>query len=212
VKRLSLSLLAVAVLATSSPVWAQNKTQASVSSVGLIDMAHVFQKYDKFADLRNDLQAEIEKSETEGRPKAERLQKMQQELKTNFTVGSQEYEQAEKAFRLAKSDFEAFRASTQRRLARQESEMFKTIYFDVTKAVKLYAQYRSYTMVIRFNRKGIDETLQPKEAVATMNKNVIYHQAENDITEPVLGYLNKLYNKSPGTPARSASDRRRATE
>ena len=213
-KRVSLFLLAVAVLATNSPARAQNKKtpQATPSSIGLIDIAHVFQEYDKFEDLRNDLQAALDQSEAEGQPKADHLKKMQQELK-NYTVGSPEYEQKEKAFRVAKSEFEAFRARAQRSLARQESEMFKEIYFDVRNAAKLYAEYKGYTMVIRFNRKQIDDTMQPQQAVQTMNKTVIYYQPANDITQTVLDYLDKQYkNNSPGTPARSASRPRTVPE
>jgi len=46
-----------------------------------------------------------------------------------------------------------------------------------------------------------------------MNKNVIYYQAGNDITEPVLRKLNSEYAKSSGsTSARSVGTKRRVTQ
>lgn len=206
-KNLVLSLLTLTLIATGRPALAQNTSAAPQAAhrVGLIDMAHVFQEYEKFKALREDLQAEITKSDAQAKTMVERLQAMQEELK-KFNAGSPEYEQAEKQIRQGKAEFDSFRASTQRKLARRESEMFKTIYTDVTKGVKLYAEYKQYSVVMRFNRKGIDDTTSPAEAVQTMNKTVIYHQEDNDITDVVLSYLNREYAKQSGrTPATTAS-------
>ena len=209
-KCLSLMLLSAVILAV--PAAAAERTKAPVSSVGLIDMAHVFQNYKKFEELRNTLQAEITKSDGEAKVLVERLQQGQEEIK-QYTAGSQEYEQREKQLRVLKGEFDAFRAATQRRLARRESEMFKVIYADVTAAVELYAEHKGYTMVLRFNRKGIDEEMNPQAAVATMNKTVIYHQGQNDITEVVLRYLDDKYAKSAGgTPVREAGSSRRVNQ
>lgn len=212
-KQLLLTLLAVAVTATTGAVQAQNPAPTKGHRVGLIDMAHVFQNYKKFEELRSGLQAEIEKSDAEAKVMVERLQKMQLEIK-KFDAGSPEYEQREKQLLDLKGEFDAFRAATQRRLARKESETFKVIYTDVTKAVKLYAEYAHFDHVMRFNRKGIEEIVNPQEAVQTMNKTFIYTSGENDITDVVLQYLNKPYAsgvpaKTQGTTALPASGRTR---
>jgi len=209
VKKYILSLLAVATLVPADTVLAQKAAPASTAGhrIGLIDMAHVFQNYKKFEDLRNGLQAEIEKSDAEAKGMVEKLQRMQEEIK-KFDAGGPQYEQAEKQILNQKGEFDAFRAATQRRLARRESEMFKVIYTDVTASVKLYAEYAKFDHVMRYNRKGIDNTTNPQEAVQTMNKTFIYTKSENDITDTVLTYLNKQYAKtSGGTPARTTSSK-----
>lgn len=203
-KKSHLSLLVIAVLSIST-VQAQTKAPPAPTKghrVGLIDMAHVFQNYKKFEGLRNNLQAEIEKSDAEAKGKVEHLQKMQGELK-KYDSGSAQYEAAEKKVLEGKGDFDAFRASTQRRLARRESEMFKTIYTDVTAAVKLYAEYAKFDHVMRYNRKDVSDAMPPQEAVQTMNKTFIYTKSENDITKVVLDYLNNKYAKDP-TPRTSS--------
>lgn len=203
-KKLILSLLSLAVISTTA---VQAQTPAAPKKghrIGLIDMAHVFQKYKKFEDLRNGLQGEIEKSDAEAKTKVERLQKMQTEIK-KYDAGGAQYEQYEKQILEEKGEFDAFRAATQRRLARRESEMFKIIYTDVTAAVKLYAEYAEFDCVMRYNRKGIDDTTNPQEAVQTMNKTFIFSKPENDITDTVLDYLNKQYGRT-GTPAKNVSN------
>ena len=207
-KKMMLSMLAITMVASTSIVQAQDGGKPALAhKVGLIDMAHVFQNYTKFEALRNDMQAEIQRSEAQGKQMMERLQKMQEEIK-KFDAGSGQYEQAEKVILEEKGKFDAFRAGTQRQLARRESEMFKVIYGDVTSAVTKYAQYAKFTHVMRFNRKGIDDSTSPQEAVQTMNKTFIYWNAENDITDKVLRYLNSNYAKVSGGPSniRTVSD------
>lgn len=205
-KKTVFSLLASLAITLASPVMAQNGAPAGGQAqpdlphrVGLIDMAEVFQGYKKFEDLRNALQAEIESSDAEAKAMLERLQKLQGEInEQKFQPGSPQFEQAEKQLLQGKSDFEAFRAQTQRKLARRESEMFKIIYSDTTKAVALYADFAKYTVVVRFDRKDIDDNTAPAEAVQRMNKQIVFHRAKDDITDVVLGYLNKEYAKTAG--------------
>lgn len=198
-KKSLLSLLTVAVACAAS-VQAQTAAPKSTTGhrIGLIDMAYVFQNYNKFEGLRAALQSEIEKSDAEAKARVERLQKLQSELK-KYDSGGPQYEKHEKTVLEAKGDFDAFRASTQRKLARRESEMFKTIYTDVTAAVKLYAEYAKFDHVMRYNKKDVADTMAPQEAVQTMNKTFIYTKAENDITDTVLKYLNDQYGKTTGT-------------
>lgn len=212
-KKTVVSLLATLVVAVAFaiPATAQQGTAAAPKAdvahrVGLIDMAEVFQGYKKFEDLRNDLQAEITRSDAEAKTKIEAMQQAQTEInEQKFAPGSPQFEQAEKTLLQMKSDFEAFRAATQRKLARRESEMFKVIYNDTTRAVGLYAQHASFTVVMRFDRKDIDENTPPAEAVQRMNKQVVFHRASDDITDVVLGYLNREYAKSAPTAVRPVS-------
>lgn len=213
-KRLTLSLLAIALLATSSLAEAQDRPapkKAAASSVGLIDMAYVFQNYDKFKELRDGLQAAVQESDAEAKKRVEELQNLQKSLAEKakqFDAGSPQYEDAERQILDGKANLDSWRQATQRSLARKETEMLKVIYSDVNKMVKLYAEYAQYSLILRFNRKGVEDDMQPQQAIQAMNKNVIYHQTGNDITEIVLKQLNNQYKKSGGTRARSAGQGR----
>ena len=208
-KKLVVALVAAMAAGIVLPVLAQDGAKPATAAaanatphrVGLVDMAEIFQGYKKFENLRAELSAEIEKSDAEAKLMVERMQKMQQEMtESKLAPGSAQYEQAEKALLDAKGEFEAFRAATQRKLARRESEMFKIIYADTTSMVKKYAEYAKYTVVVRFDRKDIDENTPPAEAVQRMNKQVVYYRSEDDITDVVLQTLNKQYEGS-ATPA-----------
>jgi len=209
VKCYALALLATLVIGFQSHLSAQDAAPAapSYSRVGLIDMAKVFEGYEKFKVLREGLSAEIEKSDAEAKAMVERMQQMQKSLQENgLQPGSPEYEQAERRVLDAKGEFESFRAATQRKLARRESDMFKVIYADTTGMVARYAAHAGYTVVIRFDSNGIEDEMAPAEAVQRMNKQVVYHNPKDDITTTVLQALNREYARSGagGTPARAA--------
>ncbi len=203
--KIVVALLAAVAVSVISPVHAQDAAKpapkdATPHRVGLVDMAEVFQGYKKFEDMRSELQAEIEKSDAEAKLMVERMQKRQQEMvESKLAPGSAQYEAGEKELLDAKGEFEAFRAATQRKLARRESEMFKVIYSDTTSMVKKYAEFAKFTVVMRFDRKDISDETAPNEAVQRMNKQVVYFRGEDDITDVVLSTLNKQYEGSKGS-------------
>ncbi|MBL8813828.1 MAG: OmpH family outer membrane protein [Planctomycetaceae bacterium] len=207
-KKFALALAAALAVGIAPHVVAQEAAKAAPAKdttphrVGLVDMAKVFEGYSKFKAMREELAAEISKSDAEAKAMVEKMQAKQKEIaESGLTAGSTEYEQAEKELLDAKGEFEAFRAATQRKLARRESEMFKVIYADTTSMVKKYAEYAGYTVVMRFDSKDIEDDTPPAEAVQRMNKQVVYYRTQDDITETVLNALNRNYDSAPtGAP------------
>ncbi|MGH7202242.1 MAG: OmpH family outer membrane protein, partial [Planctomycetaceae bacterium] len=135
----------IAALATATGLCgsadAANEPSASAThKIGLIDMAHVFKNYKKFEVLREGLKAEIENSDAKAKEMAAAAQALQAEMK-NYKEGSPEYIAAEKKLAGLAADFEAYRQVQQKDFLRQESQIYRTIYLEVTDAVEKYAQY-----------------------------------------------------------------------
>ena len=177
---------------------------AAPSRVGLIDMAHVFKNYEKFKTLRDDLKDEITASDNQAKAMATRIKGVQDQLKT-FNEGSPEFLAKEKELAQLASDFEAFRKVAQRDFLRKEAEIYKTVYLEVSDAVKLYAQHYKYAVILRFNREDIQTSSNPEEVLQSMNRQVVYFYAKDDITESVLQYLNKKYTPAPTAARPSAT-------
>ena len=109
--------------------------------------------------------------------KAEEFTAMRDSLRERakqYAQGSDEYEDVERQLLDEQGKLEAWRKSRQRSLARQETEMLKEVYGDVSKMVRLYADYAGYTLVLRFNSKGVEDEMPPQQAIQAMNKNVIF--------------------------------------
>ena len=172
--------------------------------VGLIDMAHVFKNYKKFEVLREDLKTKIEQSDAKAKQMAQQMKDLQAQLESKtLTPGSPDYVKIEKQMIGLKADFEAFRTGAQRDFLREESQIYKTVYLEVSDAVQKYAQYYKYTLIMRFNRDGLEAASEPSDVLQRMNRQVVFHREEDDITDSVLDFLNSRYQKA-GAGGRAA--------
>ena len=181
--------------------WGQApKSSASIPhKIGLIDMAEVFNEYKKFKLLREGLKADVAASDEERKKRAIPIKTLQDQLKSGtVSQDSPDYVRLEKQLIGLSADYESFRKSEQRKFMRQETQIFKTIYLEVTDAVRLYTHYNDYTLIIRYSRKSLDEAKKPNEVLQHMNQLVVSSRNEDDITDPVLDYLNRKYSSASG--------------
>lgn len=200
----ALALLA-GVLTLSGNAWSQNKEAPAAAAsntphkVGLIDMAHVFKNYKKFEALRDELKEEIGASEEKAKLMQGELAEMQKEMK-KLTEGGPEFTKAEQIIVKKAAEFETFRRAASRDFLKKESQIYLQVYNETSDAVERYAKHYKYTLIIRFNREELD-TENPQNLLQGMNRQVVYHQAEDDITPSVLEFLNRSYAKATTAPA-----------
>lgn len=213
VKKLCLALALAAASAPSS-LWAQAPaaiapaaTTAATHQVGLIDMAHVFKNYQKFSALTESLQSEIEQTDAEAKTLVQKIQQLQGQLSSgSLQEGSPEFTRLESDMLKAQTDLESFKRVAQRDFLRKEAEIYKTVYLEVEDAVQRYASYYKYTLVLRFSRDNVNEATDPKEIINGMNRQVVHFRSEDDITDPILDYLNSAWQKqNGGQPAGGAA-------
>ena len=207
-KKMILSATVMAVLVGFIGIaWSQNEAAPSSAphKVGLIDMAKVFKEYKKFKVLREDLKGEIAQSDQKIKEMAAKLQQLKAEAET-FNAGTPEYVKREQEMTKLQANFQAFRANAQREFLRKESQIYKTVYLEATDVVKKYAEYYKYTLVIRFNGEKLN-TEDPKQLIQSLNRQVVYHRPEDDITESVLEYLNRRYSP-PGDQAKKPDNKK----
>jgi len=164
------------------------------TKIGLIDMAEVFKEYEKFEALRDGLKADIKVTDAKAKQMATQAQAMQAKLKSgNFKQDSPEYKQIESQLTQLRAEFTTFKNQSQREFMKKESQIYKTVYLEVSDAVAKYAGYYKYTLVLRFNRKSLEDADNPQGVLQSMNKQIIYSEPEHDITDSIVDYLNRLY-------------------
>jgi len=213
VKKLILSASSIACLAAmlslGSTAWSEPgkgaPREASAEDnrphkVGLIDMAYVFKKYKKFDALREDLKATIGDSEIEAKNMAEKIKQLQGEMKT-MKEGTPDFDAKEKQLASLSAQFETFRRSTQRDILKEESKIYHTVYMEVADAVRKYSNHYKYTLVLRFNREDLNPE-DPQGLIQGMNRQVVFHRPEDDMTDSVLAYLNGKFDEG-AAPAKT---------
>lgn len=187
----------------TAPAMGQNQPAATAPAaatpvkIGLVDMARVFKEYNKFEDMRASLKAEMEIALAEAKKIAAEAEKVKEELKL-LKPGSAEFIKRETDLAQLSSDFDTKRKVANAQYQRKEAEIFQDIYIDSVGVIKLYAEHFKFSMVMRFNSAELDKT-NPSSLANGLNKLVIYHRPQDDITDAVIDYLNRKY--TPVNPA-----------
>lgn len=216
---------AVAAASVVAPAYAQTKAKPASSAaaaspaaaatrpahqVGLIDMAYVFKNYAKFKSMTEEMQAEAKSAQAEAEAMVEEMKQIQTKMQT-LQDGSDDFIANEKKILTLQTNLESFRKVQQREFLRKEAEIYKTVYMEVQENVQRYAKHYGYTLIIRFNRQSVDAAENPQEIITSMNRQVVYYREDDDLTDPILDYLNKEYGKSSSPAAAPAREARRNT-
>ena len=186
------------VLGLTTAASAQNEAQPAAAKlpvkIGLVDMARVFKEYDKFNALREDLKSEMKADMDAAQALAAKAKSLQEELKL-LNRGSPDFIKKEAELARVHSDFETKRKLINSKNMREEARIFEQVYLEARDAVKLYAEYYKYTLIIRFNSAPIDAE-NPQSLANSLNKLIVYHQPQNDITGAVIDYLNRQWERN----------------
>lgn len=178
--------------------------------VGLIDMAHVFKNYEKFKTSTAALQEQIKAADEQAKKQVEAMKALQDKM-GSLQQGSPDYAALEQQLIGATTKLETFKKTSQLTFLRAEADIYKTVYLEVQNAVQQYAGVYKYTLIMRFNRNPVDEAENPQQIIQSMNRQVVYYRGEDDLTDPILNYLNDKYAKSGGSAAPKAQAPRAAT-
>jgi len=168
--------------------------------VGLIDLAYIFKNSHKFVAQTESLQQEIEKTDREAKSIVDRIRQLQTQLSSeSLPANGPEFAKIEEQLAKAKSELETFKRISQQSFLRKEAEIYKTVYLDVEDAVRRYATYYKYTLVLRFDRADVGSSQDPREVMNGMNRQIVHYRSQDDITEPILKFLNGEWEKQGGT-------------
>ena len=201
---------AAAALTLSAPLAPAQTAAPQTGSVAVIDMAEVFANYDKFEDVRESLKTEIEAEGAKAETLAAKVKSIQEVLQSG-TISQDTEEYLTKAVELknAQTNLQAEQMRISQKFMKKEAELYKEIYDDVTGMVKMWCERKGYTLVIRYKRDGVEEGKQTGEILQGMNRLVVYHTPQDDITDTIIYALDRSYSAQSGKPAR---DQRKLAE
>lgn len=196
-KKLTLALIAALCLSgTFGTAQAQNTKPAASAApvkIGLVDMARVFKEYRKFQSLRDNLKGIMETRMKEAQAIATEAKTISEEIKL-LRQGSAEFIAKEARLAELTTQFQTKQKLAQAEYVREEAKIFEQIYVEARDVIKLYSEHFKYTLVLRFNSKTLDsETGGPQDVANSLNKLVVYHRKQDDITDAVIEYLNRKF-------------------
>ncbi|MFH5802481.1 OmpH family outer membrane protein [Alienimonas sp. DA493] len=202
-----ISAAAAAALALSAQSGlAQAPAAAPTGPVAVIDMAEVFANYDKFEDVRETLKNEIKAEGAKAEALAKEVQTIQAQLQAGtIPQDSEEYLQKAVSLKNKQTELQAEQMRISQRFMKKEAELYKEIYNDVTAMVKMWCERKNYSLVIRYKRDGVDDAKQTQDILQGMNRLVVYHTPQDDITDTIIYALDRSYSAKSGKPTRDQS-------
>ncbi len=175
--------------------------------VALIDMGRVFKEYKKIEVLKEDWKSEFQVNEDNAKKLTTQIQQVVEQMK-EFKQGSPEFIKLEKQQTDMAAKLGAFKQTAQRELLRKEAELLKTVYLETMDVVEKFADRFGYTLVMRFNSDTFEgEDMSKMQLV--MNRVIVYHRAEDDLTDGVIKYLNRQFDA--GQPKTTGGEPRTGT-
>lgn len=170
--------------------------------IALIDMGRVFKEYKKIEVLKEDWKAEFSVNEENAKKMTAQVQQVIEQMK-EFKQGSPEYIKLEKQQTDLAAKLGAFKQTAQRDLLRKEAELLKTVYLETMDVIEKFADRFGYTLVMRFNSDTFEgEDMNKMQLV--MNRVIVYHRAEDDLTDGVIKYLNRQFDNGQPKAANNA--------
>lgn len=168
--------------------------QKKANKVGLIDMAKVFKEYEKFTSQREKLKDEIELKRAAYKGTRKQIDQLKKKISDPLiSSDSPEKRQWEKEYFDLNAQFQSKLKQDEIEFMRREAKIYKEIYQEIQKVVRQYSEYYGYSVVLRYSSEGLDKAKDPRTILDKMNRLVVYHSPQIDITAPILKHLNEKY-------------------
>jgi Skp family chaperone for outer membrane proteins len=164
--------------------------------IAVVDMNQILEQYKKaeahLAEVKDAVEARNAKLQ-ELSVKGKDLMKELQE--SSFDPSSKDYKDRETKLFQIDSYAKSYRSSAEKEIQRENLKVVVELNNEIQDVVKLFCEKNGFTHVVRVDNDA--RTLSdPAHAVRVVNQDVLFHRAQDDITVPVLTYLNKRYAAS----------------
>jgi len=175
-------------------VAAQQAAAPAGGGIAVIDIGKVFEEYPRFQQAKAGLKTEVEQAEASMKAEADALQGMIERLKA-FKPGTLEYKQLEEQVAKKRADMNVAVQLQRKDFLQKEATIYHTAYREIQDQVQMLASQYGIVAVFRVNTEPVDQD-QPEQILRNIQKTMVWHHPQLDITRLVL---NNLIQRS-GTP------------
>jgi outer membrane protein len=183
---------ALATLVASSTGFAQ-EPQPKMTPVAVVDMEHVLDNHPTFTAQMEAMKAEFQMTMKDFEDRRKKISESIQQLQSQLNSDSPEFKQREEAIVSQESKLRLDAKNKQEEFDERQARLMLDTYNQIVSGVTLAARYYKFDLVVRYNRKQTTQ-MNPKKPQSVLygaDREVIYFNPENDLTEPVIGILKR---------------------
>jgi Skp family chaperone for outer membrane proteins len=157
------------------------------SRIALLDLAKIYKELPALKEQMEAIKSAVSDEEKSVKDQAALIAASEEKLK-NTTEGTTEYDDLQKS--IAKSKTELAENVNGRRayFYQREAEIYAAVYRDVEQETAAYAREKQIALVLRFSGDEM-KTDDPRSVMTFINRPVIWHDTQLDITPEILKRL-----------------------
>ncbi len=179
------------------------------ATVALVDIAMVFTKHERFKQRMEGLTKKAQGIQKELVDKEQAIVKQREQLK-DLVLGSPEFKRLEEEVAREISDHHVTKQIKQKEIREEDARIHYETYKEIEQEVARLAQQSGVTLVMRFESQEIDQR-NPQAVQLGVNRMVIYHGDEMDMTPYVIKAFNQQVATVPTKPTGTTNGPRAKT-
>lgn len=187
-------IAAVALSAIAAPVSAQETAAAATKvSIAVVDVGHILQNHPTMKGQMEQIKSKMEAADKTMADRRDAILKQMEELRGQFNEGTPEYDAKEKQIAEQDTEFRLQLIKEKKRFEEMQAMVVYKVHTDITNLVKAASQAWGTQVVLRVNRQAMDPK-KPETVQLVMSQDVIFFNPSVDLTDWVLGQLNRTAN------------------
>lgn len=167
----------------------QSTTQAQ-TKVAIVDVGLIFKNHPEFSQSLATLKQQAEGFQQTALQAQQALMKKAEVLK-QYKPGSAEFKSAESALAQESASMEVDQRDKMRQLMEMEAKLHFDTYAEVNQLIGQLSEAQNIQLVLRYNSQEMDPK-NPASVMQRVNGSVVYHNANNDITNVIIGRIRQL--------------------
>ena len=168
---------------------AQQGQAPAGGGIAVIDIGKIFEAYPRFQQQKEALKAEVQQAEASMKAEADALQSSLEQLK-EFKPGTPQYKQLEEQIASKRANMNVAVQLQRKDFLQKEAGMYHQAYREVQDQVQMIASRYGIVAVFRINSEKVDQD-QPEQILRNIQKTLVWHHPNLDITQLVLQNLAK---------------------
>jgi Skp family chaperone for outer membrane proteins len=165
-------------------------TSAVPRTVGVIDVGYILQNHPTLKNKMESIKAAMEAADKEMQEKRERIVKAMEQLKERFNEGTPDYDRAEKDIADQDTKFRLELVKKRKEFESQQALVLAEVHSQITTLLEYVSKNYGFQVVLQVSRQTVDAK-KPETLDMAMSQNVLYFNPGTDVTEFVLGQLQK---------------------
>jgi len=192
---------------------APQSTKAPPSSFALVDVGYILKNHPNMNANMETLKAEMTQAQEDIETRRKTLLAEQESLSTTVEAGSPLFKQKQENLISQESKLRVDFMAKEKEFAEKQANVIFKSYQSINNSISIVAKYYQFDIVLRYS--GEQNKMDPKDPKTVnfgIQRDVLYHNPQIDITEAVLGVLNSQEPKAAAPVATpSAPATRQAT-